>query len=153
VFSSCAWAPHAPVEFIALTSSSAQPNPSESVLELAFTSAERSLGIPRLLDASDFAPAALPDEPAMLTYLAYFVNHSSSNFKIVCLSSVARQVFLNDTSSILTPLIRTLAADAASTYPGHRGFQIVRIGHRHRLAHTPSQCPANRSACSSRCLT
>jgi hypothetical protein len=54
-------------------------------LELAFAAAELHLGIPRLLDAADFAgdDAALPDEPSMLTYLAHFVNHTSSNFKIV----------------------------------------------------------------------
>jgi hypothetical protein len=43
-------------------------------LELAFSVAERTMSIPRLLEPSDFEEGI--DEPSLLTYLSLFVTYS-----------------------------------------------------------------------------
>lgn len=59
---------------------SLDPAASESNLRLAFTTAQKEMGIPMLLDPDDFIRSSLtPDEKSVMTYLSLFWRHFANS--------------------------------------------------------------------------
>jgi DNA repair exonuclease SbcCD ATPase subunit len=64
------------IDVASLTSANAEAN-----LNLAFSTAEKNLGIPPLLQASDFAKGKKPDEKSVMNYVCMLVSVGQSNTK------------------------------------------------------------------------